>query len=109
MSEAEQIAAATRAVQLLVKERARQIDVEGFATTHDDEHTDGSIAAAAASYAMFAANVAQSREWRQAPVSWPWEASSWKVEEGDAKSALVKAGALILAELERLERAEHGG
>lgn len=38
------------------------------------------------------------------PIDWPWDARSWK--PGDARRNLVKAGALILAEIERLDRAE---
>lgn len=85
----------------VIAERRRQVDVEGWAPEHDDEHSDGSMAKAAACYALQAAGVngddpAQLR-------FWPWGDEWWR--PGDARRNLVKAGALILAEIERLDRA----
>ena len=41
------------------------------------------------------------------PATWPWGASWWK--PGDPRRMLVKAAALILAEIERLDRAAARG
>lgn len=82
-------------------ERRRQIEVEGRTLEHDDEYTNGDLAAAAGCYALHAHDDNASME--GAPVWWPWETEWWK--PGDPRRNLVKAGALILAEIERLDRA----
>lgn len=86
-------------------ERQRQIDDEGWTDEHDDQHIYGEIARAAAAYADFASWSDASRMYphRKTPVTWPWEASWWK--PSDRRRDLVKAGALIVAEIERLDRA----
>lgn len=90
--------AAWRAV---ARERRRQIAEEGWTPEHDDEHADGQIAAAAACYASSAAGVV----WTSPPPAfWPWDLEWFK--PSTQRRDLVKAGALILAEIERLDRAE---
>lgn len=87
------------------RERDRVRDDEGFDAVHDDEHTDGSIACAAACYAMPEAvrmKVAD-KDGRSVPVHWPWSADAWK--PGDRRRELIKAAQLIVAEIERLDRA----
>lgn len=46
----------SNAVQSVISERQRQQSVEGWTPEHDDEHTEGEMAEAAACYAMFANN-----------------------------------------------------
>lgn len=88
----------TQAATDVLAERQRQISAEGWTPEHDDAHICGSIAAAAACYAAPAGNE------REAILPyWPWNTSSWKPKS--RRSDLVKAGALILAEIERLDRA----
>ena len=87
--------AATRDV---LAERRRQIEVEGWTPEHDDEHSAGEMAAAAACYALNAAGCGC-----EVARNWPWDGSWWK--PSTARRDLVKAGALILAEIERLDRA----
>jgi hypothetical protein len=72
-------------------ERSRQIVDEGFTLEHDDEHVDGDLAVAAAAYA------ANDKE------GWPWALDSWNPGT-DRRRRLIKAGALIMAEIERLDR-----
>lgn len=80
-------------------ERNRQMDAEGWSLAHDDEHTDGALALAAAAYA--AGPVEYDGHHTGADL-WPWEGHpNFKERRRD----LVRAGALILAELERLDRA----
>lgn len=83
----------------VLAERQRQIKVEGWTVEHDDEHEGGHLAAAAAAYAAMAGGFGylKSRE------LFPWGDNYWKPK--GARSNLVKAGALILAEIERLDRA----
>ena len=82
----------------VIAERMRQIIGEGFDTEHDDIHDGRQIAEAAAAYGLAYAGYAS---W--AVNVWPWDSAWWK-PSGDRRD-LVKAGALILAEIERLDRA----
>jgi hypothetical protein len=95
----------------IAAERRRQIEVEGWTPEHDDYHEDGEMAAAASCYAL----PPDEREgilkgkrghlsWSNgAPVNWPWDVSWWN--PGDRRFELVRAAALIVAEIERLDRA----
>ena len=88
--------------QDVMDERGRQMAVEGWTPEHDDAYQSRDLAAAAACYAMIAG--AHRREVFSAPpIGWPWAKSWWKPT--DPRRDLVKAGALILAEIERLDRA----
>lgn len=89
------------ALKEIAAERKRQIEKEGWSFEHDDEHDDGSLAQAAAWYATRHADAPASGHARAAwPSSWAW---SWKKPK-DAHRNLIIAGALILAEIERLDR-----
>ena len=89
----------TKAQIDVLAERARQIEVEGWTPEHDDQHRSGQLADAAARYA--AAGGGTFPDERTAFL-WPWAASWWKPT--NRRRDLVKAGALILAEIERLDR-----
>ena len=95
----------------VLAERRRQVAVEGFTAEHDDTHDDGQLALAACCYAM--PEYQQGIRTAAHPMSpqptilkrlWPWDPEWWK--PSGARRNLVKAGALILAEIERLDRAE---
>lgn len=91
--------AAAGVVTEIEAERRRQIEAKGWTAEHDDEmHPDGHLAFAAACYAA-GRNDIQTPTRR--PV-WPWEAKWWK--NSNRRRSLVKAGALIVAEIERLDR-----
>ncbi len=85
----------------VLAERARQISVEGWTPGHDDTHEDGEMAEAAGCYALNAAG------WKTEAIRgcWPikWMAAWFKPT--DPRRDLVKAGALCIAEIERLDRA----
>ena len=85
------------AVDVLV-ERRRQVSAEGWTPEHDDAYHNSELADAAACYAIHAHNQGFST-----PVIWPWSLGWWK--QSGARRDLVKAGALILAEIERIDRA----
>lgn len=96
-------------VELIAAERERQIAVEGWTPEHDDEHDNGEMASAAVAYAgapgrwdpsECRAGTAGART----PLGWPWDPKWWK-PTGDAVRDLAKAGALIAAEIDRLQRA----
>lgn len=93
-----------RAVDDIVAERDRQIVHEKFDAFHDDHHGNGELAQAAACYAENSVDVNGPNN--SVPAMWPWHDSWWK--PGDRRRDLVKAGALIVAEIERLDRADAG-
>ncbi|MFU2817977.1 hypothetical protein ACM7N9_29540 [Pseudomonas aeruginosa] len=81
-------------------ERRRQVEAEGWTPEHDDAHDTGALASAAGCYAMFSLAYPAGDPSR----FWPWDKSWWKPSP-DGRRNMVKAGALILAEIERLDRA----
>jgi hypothetical protein len=85
----------------IATERARQIAVEGWDAAHDDAHKNGALAMAAASYAAEAADTLRGQA-RIAQAIWPWAWKWWKPK--NPRHDLVRAGALIVAEIERLDR-----
>ncbi len=97
---------ATDKVMLDIRtERVRQKSLEGFDIAHDDAHTDGSLAFAAASYIdpeLYTPGWPAGQKPR--PVKWPrsWGLEWWKPK--DRRRDLVRAAALIVAEIERLDR-----
>jgi hypothetical protein len=95
------------AAQDVLAERNRQINAEGYDASHDDMATNGQIAVAAGYYALICGwpherDISLIQGGRQ-PQYWPWAAEYWK--PSTPRRNLVKAGALILAEIERLDRA----
>jgi hypothetical protein len=95
-------------VELITEERARQTTVKGYTSDHDDEHVHGEIAWAAVCYAA-PDHVYRWRTRGGHCDPWPWSLEYDKrppvsppVE--DRVRALVKAGALIAAEIDRLNR-----
>lgn len=90
----------TRAVEDVAMERARQKLVEGWTPEHDDEHTHDELRSAAVAYAT---PFRQRRYFAGIPEIWPWHPSWWKPK--DERRDLVRAAALLLAEIERLDRA----
>lgn len=96
---------ATNAAIDVLNERQRQKDVEGWSEAHDDSHSDGAMSRAAACYALEATkdNHMTADACGRKPVTWPWDSDWWK--PSSARRNLIKAGALILAEVERMDRA----
>ncbi|MCY1301569.1 hypothetical protein D9M70_511900 [compost metagenome] len=91
----------TAAARDVLAERQRQVEVEAWTPEHDDVHGKGAMALAAGCYARHAH---QPPNWHgRAPESWPWGSAWWK--PSTPRRNLVKAGALIIAEIERLDRA----
>ncbi|MBB7090627.1 ead/Ea22-like family protein [Escherichia coli] len=84
----------------VIAERQRQQSVEGWMPDHDDEHCNGELAMAAVCYINETGTVNRNGG---KPWGWPWDASWWKPNA--RRRNLVKAGALILAEIERIDRA----
>lgn len=85
-------------------ERVRQIRKEHHGTEHDDTYVKGELAQAAATYALNAAYTTQGLDKDTAAILWPWELAWWKPK--DTRRDLIRAGALIVAEIERLDRSQ---
>ena len=103
-------------IERIAAERRRQIEVEGWTLEHDDAHGHGEIVGAALCYLN---NAGMIGDWPDAApgLDWPWDIAWWKPEPRDGGRItcaasirmLEKAGALIAAEIDRLERRIQGG
>lgn len=90
----------TNWIEQIEKERKRQVSEKGYTAKHDDAHKSGQIANHAAALAT---------TWLDCvDTMYPYseEAIKMGLKNQDRKTQLIKAGALIVAELERLERLE---
>jgi hypothetical protein len=99
----------------VLRERDRQRLDENWSHEHDDAHVRGEMSNAAACYAIQAAREAETGEriskvFRPiGPVTtpfhlWPWDMSWWKPRS--MRENLVRAAALLIAEIERIDRAD---
>lgn len=91
---------------LIELERRRQVEQEGWSADHDDGHVRFELSRAANSYVLNAA--AQVRGpadlASDVPEWWPWGPEAWRPDTPIRN--LVKAGALLAAEIDRLLRLE---
>ena len=113
-------------IKLIAEERKRQVEVEGWDDEHDDEHDEGELAMAAVCYASpdliyqlsdGSNNYLFIDPW---PSNWlrKWDKRKYKnvvyiIPNGELPNNerirnLVKAGALIAAEIDRLQRLNGG-
>lgn len=103
-------------MDLILAERLRQITAEGWTPQHDAEHDEGALLAAALCYATPATDrrftyktwAVSAQGSTPVPEGWPWDAKWWKPTPTDRVRELVKAGALIAAEIDRLQAADIG-
>jgi hypothetical protein len=95
----------------VLRERRRQVEVEGFDERHDNGHARGEMAQAAACYAAFGSTPvldggvdAGLFNYRHGSgfMRWPWAIAWWKPR--DRRSNLVRSAALAIAEIDRLDR-----
>ena len=93
-------------VELIAEERQRQIEVEGWTKEHDAEHKNGELAKAAICYAdpdVYYHQENRLIKHRIPNKFWPkqWDIQWFKPT--NKIRDLVKAGALIAAEIDRLQ------
>lgn len=81
-------------------ERIRQMTEEGWTSEHDDDHRHGEMVNAACCYAY--QSIHRIEEGKKVGY-WPWDEKWWKPSANPIRN-LVKAGALIAAEIDRLLR-----
>lgn len=113
-------------IEEIAAERTRQIEVEGWTPDHDDSHPGGQIGQAAACYAAsesvsFTDNYGRAllpdgtprpftrlelrQSWSYSPaLRWPWDYRWFKIK--GRRSNLIRAAALLVAEIERIDRLE---
>lgn len=89
-------------IERIADERKRQIKEEIWTPEHDDAFVNAELSYAAAAYAIPNDEPMLVR----AVHLWPWDHEWWKPTPDDRIRELEKAGALIAAEIDRLQRAE---
>ncbi len=92
---------------LIANERHRQISEEGWTEEHDAQHRYGELVYGAICYALHAHSIGRCSETaaeRYIKENWPWGKEWWKSSD-DPIRCLEKAGALIAAEIDRLQAA----
>lgn len=90
--------------ELIAAERDRHISEEGFTAEVDDQYFAADLAEAALCYTEAArSQVNGGCGWACVPDNWPWIDEWWKPSSDPVRN-LVKAGALIAAEIDRLQR-----
>jgi hypothetical protein len=96
------LAPARGVVREIEIERIRHLDKEGWSKEHDDLHDCEQLAIAAACYAV--------PQYLDAEMDqlWPWDARWDKRAKHDTRKRLIIAASLIVAEIERLDRATDG-
>lgn len=85
---------------LIEAERRRQVEELGFSIVADDRYVDAELLCAGMCYLAHARGEIEASP---IPVAWPWDARWWKPR--GIREDLVRAGALFLAEIDRLGRA----
>ena len=108
-------------IELIAEERQKQIDVKGYDANHDSHHNFEELTNAAKTYINAAFLTTKSNEmgnssesatawkeynepfeWKYLKLGWPWEEESFKPTT--PLQDLVKAGALIAAAIDRLQK-----
>jgi hypothetical protein len=105
-------------IELIAKERERQVSEEGYDAKHDDNHEDGELATAAAIYASPSLlyektetaqgvhfDVVDDMGWNlDLPYHGNMRQPNYQVARTKRIRQLVMAAALIAAEIDRLQR-----
>lgn len=93
-------------VHLIMQERFRQVSQEKYNKQHDVKHVNGELANAGALYAMTSDQIDfMNHHWGNDMylTLWPFDLESLKFTPENRIKQLTKAGALIAAEIDRLQ------
>lgn len=98
------------AIHDVLAERKRQIEKEHYSSEHDDDYKENELPRAAVSYAghviarqwTFKDSAPETYQSEEAPDLWPWDLDFWKPKT--PRKDLVRAAALLLAEIDRMDR-----
>lgn len=94
-------------VKAIAAERERQLQAEGFTRDGDQQYRHGELARAATAYVQLAAmdlaagGTRDHIAWHGPAAVWPWAPEWWKPV--DARRDLVRAGALIAAQIDLID------
>lgn len=108
-----------KGAELIADERKRQIEVEGWSAEHDAQYTHNELINAAMCYLQPESDRVYDRmrliscmsEYKDKdmndmtipPSLWPWDERWWKPTPENRIKELVKTGALIAAEIDRIQ------
>jgi hypothetical protein len=84
------------------RKRQRQVVVHGWSRVHDDTHVEGELARAAIPYIQATVLSELGLTLEELQVFWPWPGDFRFVD--NPRENLLNAAALLVAELERLDR-----
>lgn len=96
-------------------ERLRQVSEEGYSTSHDDLYAAYELVYAACAYASHQPSkeildrgpIGLRNLSSEPPLWWPWRAKYWKPRSH--RENMVRAIALLMAEVERIDREQASG
>lgn len=91
-------------LEMIAAERQAQLAM-GYDAAHDDQHAAGELAAAAACFTLGSTEVRSLEQTGEVTTLWPAEWPTEILAANTRMRQLVVAGALIAAEIERLQRA----
>lgn len=92
----------TTGLDLISHERERQINHLGYTIAKDLGYTNEQLVLAAICYLKAPSMGLLQQCGEELPMGFPWELQHWNPSPLNRKRELVKAGALIVAELDRL-------
>ena len=105
-----EVSAMSTGALLISAERFRQVDDEGWTDEHDDHYTNDELTRAAGCYLgaelkETKPEIPRYKRTVTARGTWPWPKKWLKIDQTSDVRNLVKAGALIAAEIDRRLRA----
>ena len=96
--------------EAFLAERMKQTGIKNFTPENDDQYKAGELVRASHAYSYHAGLPDKQRSDKTPPSCWPWDTIHWHPAIGNSTEArlreLEKAGALLLAEFDRLERSK---
>lgn len=99
-------------IERITAERKRQIEQENWTSEHDDRHSRGELSVAAAAYAAGRATIVEIKTWTGLEEGYGFNAWDGLTDEVIQRKPRIRqleiAAALIVAEIERLERLSSG-
>ena len=98
-----------RGIERIADERKRQMEGEGWTPENEDEYKEGQLAILASAYAIPPIAGEGSNDNRLSlALKSMWSLEGWELSPDGRIRELEKAGALIVAEIDRLQRLTEG-
>lgn len=96
----------SKALASVQNERQRQITKSGYSFLHDDKHSNGELVYAAIAYALSPCDIEIQENDKSDFLCYNFWPFIEPIKKGTERDNLVKAAALLIAEIERIDRAE---